>query len=178
MHAHICAKMTPEKNKIFPLNPDRIRNICFMAHVDHGKTTLVDHLIASNKIISETMAGKFRYMDSREDEQKHGITMKSSSIMLNYVYNSIEYLINVIDSPGHVDFSSEVSCAVRICDGTPILVDVVEGVCPQTEMVLRQACMEGIKPCLVLNKVDRLLHEIMMSPFDAYNHLFKLLQEV
>ncbi|KAF1744885.1 hypothetical protein MXB_4998 [Myxobolus squamalis] len=123
------------------------------------------------------MAGKFRYMDSREDEQIHGITMKSSSILLNFDYDSTNYIINVIDSPGHVDFSSEVSCAVRICDGTIVLIDAVEGVCPQTEVVLRQSWIEGIIPCLAINKMDRLLHEIKMSPTDAYIHISKIIEE-
>lgn len=159
-------------------NSKNIRNICILAHVDHGKTTLADSLVASNGIISPKMAGKLRYMDSRKDEQERGITMKSSSIALFYCKEGGEYLINLIDSPGHVDFSSEVSTAVRLCDGAVVVVDVVEGVCPQTQVALKQAWLESIKPVLVLNKIDRLILEKKLSPLDAYVHLSQVLEQV
>ncbi|XP_047140599.1 elongation factor-like GTPase 1 isoform X1 [Hydra vulgaris] len=159
-------------------NTKNIRNICILAHVDHGKTTLADCLIASNGIISPKLAGKLRYMDSREDEQQRGITMKSSAISLAYNTNKQNYLVNLIDSPGHVDFSSEVSTAIRLCDGALIVIDVVEGVCPQTQAVLRQAWLEGIKPCLVINKIDRLITEVKLSPMEAYLQLQKVVEQV
>lgn len=159
-------------------NPGNVRNICILAHVDHGKTTLADALVASNGIISQRMAGKLRYMDSREDEQVRGITMKSSAISLHYQPEKEEYLVNLIDSPGHVDFSSEVSTAVRLCDGAIVLVDVVEGVCPQTHAVLRQAWLENIKPILVLNKIDRLITELKMETSQAFIHLQQTLEQV
>uniref|UniRef100_A0A8C5PH21 Elongation factor like GTPase 1 n=1 Tax=Leptobrachium leishanense TaxID=445787 RepID=A0A8C5PH21_9ANUR len=159
-------------------NTANIRNICILAHVDHGKTTLADCLISNNGIISSRLAGKLRYLDSREDEQIRGITMKSSAISLQYKDGEEEYLINLIDSPGHVDFSSEVSTAVRLCDGSIIVVDAVEGVCSQTQAVLRQAWLENIRPVLVINKIDRLIVELKLSSQEAFTHLQKIMEQV
>lgn len=167
-------------------NTQGIRNICILAHVDHGKTSLSDSLLASNGIISQRMAGQIRYLDSRPDEQLRGITMESSAISLYFktIHKSKEeseikeYLINLIDSPGHVDFSSEVSIASRLCDGAIVLVDVVEGVCSQTVTVLRQCWVDKLKPVLVLNKIDRLITELQMTPAEAYIHLSKVIEQV
>lgn len=161
-------------------NIESVRNICILAHVDHGKTTLADSLVASNGIISQRMAGKLRYLDNRQDEQERGITMKSSSISLFYhsVGEDKNFLVNLIDSPGHVDFSSEVSTAVRLCDGAIVVVDVVEGVCPQTRACLQQVYVEQLKPVLVLNKIDRLIMEKQMTALDAYFHITQVLEQV
>ncbi|KAI9155923.1 Cytoplasmic GTPase/eEF2-like protein (ribosomal biogenesis) [Blastocladiella emersonii ATCC 22665] len=163
-------------------NPAQLRNICILAHVDHGKTTLSDSLLATNGIISTKQSGQIRYLDSRPDEQARGITMKSSAIALHFAVRSAadapptEYLVNLIDCPGHVDFTSEVSTASRLCDGALVLVDAVEGVCTQTHTVLHQAWAERIKPVLVINKVDRLVAELKMTPTEAYNHMAKIIQ--
>lgn len=159
-------------------NPVNIRNVCIMAHVDHGKTTLADVLVASNGVISQKLAGKLRYLDSREDEQERGITMKSSSITLHHVKGPENYLINLIDSPGHVDFSNEVSTAVRLCDGAIVMVDIIEGVCSQTKISLRQVWSEGLRPVLVINKIDRLITERKLTPLDAYVCLQQTLEQV
>ncbi|TKX20972.1 putative ribosome assembly protein-2 [Elsinoe australis] len=180
--------VSPEKLVKLQQAPDGIRNICILAHVDHGKTSLTDALIATNGIISARMAGKIRYLDSRPDEQQRGITMESSAISLFFSLlrksspdaepKPSEHLINLIDSPGHIDFSSEVSTASRLCDGALVLVDAVEGVCSQTVTVLRQSWTEKLKPLLVINKMDRLITELKLTPLEAYTHLSKLLEQV
>ncbi|OXG24510.1 ribosome assembly protein 1 [Cryptococcus neoformans Tu401-1] len=163
------------------------RNVTIVAHVDHGKTSFADSLLSSNNIISSRMAGKLRFLDSREDEQERGITMESSAVSLRFDMtrlspdgtSSIQQCIcNVIDTPGHVDFASEVSTASRLCDGALVLVDVWEGVATQTIAVLRQAWMDKLKPLLVINKMDRLITELKLSPSEAYHHISQLIEQV
>ncbi|KAL0960835.1 hypothetical protein HGRIS_005851 [Hohenbuehelia grisea] len=168
-------------------DPANTRIITTLGHVDHGKTTLMDALLAANNIISTRMAGKLRYLDSREDEQERGITMESSAVSLKFHVNERSasgdqlkktFFVNMIDTPGHVDFSSEVSSASRLCDGALILVDVVEGVCTQTIAVLRQAWHDQLRPILVINKFDRLITELRLSPTEAQHHLSRLIEQV
>jgi ribosome assembly protein 1 len=156
------------------------RNICIIAHVDHGKTTMADSLLASNGIVSHRLAGMgLRYMDSRDDEQDRGITMKASCIALSYSgADGKPRAVNLIDSPGHVDFCSEVAAAARLCDGALLVVDAVEGVCVQTHAVLKQAWEEHVTPVLVLNKIDRLITELQLSPMEAWMHLKNVIGQV
>lgn len=181
-------RLSPEKVRDLQGSTANVRNICILAHVDHGKTSLSDSLLATNGIISQRMAGKVRYLDSREDEQLRGITMELSAISLYFKVmrkkegsdeaEVKEHLINLIDLPGHIDFSSEVSTASRLCDGAVVLVDVVEGVCSQTVNVLRQCWVDRLKPLLVLNKMDRLITEWRFSPLEAYQHILRLVEQV
>ena len=163
-------------------NQNNIRNMSVIAHVDHGKSTLTDSLIAKAGIISEDKAGDERYTDYRPDEAERGITIKSTGVSLYYEYDINDnrkndtFLINLNDSPGHVDFSSEVTAALRVTDGALVVVDYVEGVCVQTETVLRQSLQELIKPVLMINKCDRALFELRHNAETMYQNFLRVIE--
>jgi elongation factor 2 len=184
-----------------------IRCLSVIAHVDHGKSTLTDSLIGAAGIIAEAKAGDTRFMDTRADEQDRTITIKSTGVSLYFEMDekycllqtkkdhekfkadggkfdfvrspeNVPFLINLIDSPGHVDFSSEVTAALRVTDGALVVVDCVEGVCVQTETVLRQAIGERIKPILFVNKLDRIFLELQMDGETAYQSFRRAVESV
>ena len=137
------------------LPPKQTRLVTICAHVDHGKTTLADNLIESNGIISERLAGTLRYLDSLEEEQRRGITMRASAIGLRHKHRSkpkedpVNIIVHLLDSPGHTDFSTEVSSSLQCCDGCLLVVDAVEGMCARTHQVVREAQAHQLVPILV-----------------------------
>jgi len=166
-------------------NQDKIRNIAIAAHIDHGKTTFSDNLLAGAGMLSEETAGKQRALDFHEDEATRGITIDSASVSMIHKVKGEAYLINLIDTPGHVDFGGDVTRAMRAVDGSIVLSCAVEGVMPQTETVLRQALKELVKPVLFINKVDRLIKEVKLTPeamqekfISIIGHVNKLIEQI
>lgn len=157
---------------------DQIRNIAICAHIDHGKTTFSDNLLAGAGMMSDELAGSARALDFHGDEQERGITIDSASVSMVHKYDNKEYLINLIDTPGHVDFGGDVTRAMRAVDGSIVLVCASEGVMPQTETVLRQSLKERVKPILFINKVDRLIKELQLTPDQMQERFVKIISQV
>ncbi|MEW6063032.1 MAG: elongation factor EF-2 [Nanoarchaeota archaeon] len=158
--------------------PEKIRNICTCAHIDHGKTTFSDSLLAGAGMISEELAGKQLALDFHEDEKERGITIDAANVSMVHELEGQSYLINLIDTPGHVDFGGDVTRAMRAIDGAIVLVCAVEEVMPQTETVVRQALRERVKPVLFINKVDRLIKEVKLTPQQMQEKFFGIIKDV
>ena len=158
--------------------PEQIRNVGVAAHIDHGKTTFSDNLLAGAGMISEELAGKQLVLDFREDEQARGITIDAANVNMVHNLDGTDYLINLIDTPGHVDFGGDVTRAMRAVDGAIVLVDAVEGVMPQTETVFRQALKERVKPVLFINKVDRLIRELKLTPEQMQQRFINVIENI
>jgi len=171
-------KKMVEKVKKLMYQPERIRNIGIVAHIDHGKTTLSDNLLAGAGMISEELAGKQLFLDFYELEQLRGITINAANVSMVHEFEGEEYLINLIDTPGHVDFGGDVTRAMRAVDGAIVVVDAVEGVMPQTETVLRQALRENVKPVLFVNKIDRMINELKVDKEEMQKRLAKVISNV
>jgi GTP-binding protein len=142
-----------------------VRNIAIIAHVDHGKTTLVDRLLQSTQVFRENQQVAERVLDSNDQERERGITILSKNISVRWH----DVKINVIDTPGHADFGGEVERVLKMADGVLLIVDAFEGPMPQTRFVLRKALEHGLKPVLVVNKIDRpgaRPHEVVDAVFD------------
>jgi len=170
--------MAKEEIQTLMKKQDHIRNIAIAAHIDHGKTTFSDNLLAGAGMLSEETAGKQRALDFHEDESSRGITIDSASVSMIHNVNGEDYLINLIDTPGHVDFGGDVTRAMRAVDGCVILACAVEGVMPQTETVVRQSLKELVKPTLFINKVDRLIKEVKLTPQEMEKKFISIIDHV
>ncbi|MFZ8782450.1 MAG: elongation factor EF-2 [Desulfurococcaceae archaeon] len=159
-------------------NIEQVRNIGITAHVDHGKTTLSDSLLSAAGLLSEKLAGQVLALDYLDVEQRRQMTVKAANVSLYHEYKGKPYVINLIDTPGHVDFQSRTLRALRAIDGAIVVVDAVEGVMTQTEMYLRVALEERVRPILFINKIDRLIKELKLSPQEIQRRLVQIVRDI
>src|SRR6059036_1285903 len=158
-------------------NKDQIRNFGVIAHVDHGKTTMSDSLLAASGIISPSIAGQALALDSMKLEQNRQMTIRGANVTLFYEMEGKEYVINMIDTPGHIDFTGRVTRALRAIDGVVVVSDSVEGVMTQTETVTRQALEERVRPVLYINKIDRLVKELKLNPEQIQERIARIIKD-
>ena len=152
------------------MNVNNIRNIAIIAHVDHGKTTLVDKLLQQSGTLDRKDMGSERIMDSNDQEKERGITITAKNTAINWN----NFLINIVDTPGHADFGGEVERALSMVDSVLLLVDAVDGPMPQTRFVTQKAFEKGLKPIVVINKIDRpdaRAHWVLDQVFDLFDRL-------
>jgi elongation factor 2 len=158
-------------------NKEQIRNFGVIAHVDHGKTTMSDSLLAASGIISPSVAGQALALDSMKLEQNRQMTIRGANVTLFYENEGKEYVVNMIDTPGHIDFTGRVTRALRAIDGAVVVSDSVEGIMTQTETVTRQALDERVRPVLYINKIDRLVKELRLDPQSMQKWLSNIIAE-
>jgi elongation factor 2 len=176
----MAKKETPfEKIKRLSASQDTIRNIATSAHIHHGKTALTDNLLAAAGMMSEKLAGDLdggMATWQHSDEQERLLTVDAANTSMAHTLEGKDYLINLIDTPGHVDFSGNVTRAMRAIDGTIVLACASEGIMPQTETVMKQALKERVKPILFINKVDRMIKELQLTPEGMQERFMKIIE--
>jgi elongation factor 2 len=172
------ATFTVEQVRTVAQNPENIRNFCIAAQIDAGKSTLSDSLLCHAGLISKKDAGDKRQTDTMKQEQERGITIKAVGVTMCIPHDNHDYVFGLVDSPGHLDFSSEVSCSVRVSDGALVLIDTIDGVKAQTRTVLSQILVERVKPVLVINKIDKMFLSLKLTPEEIYRQFIKNIEDV